>query len=187
MKTLQMGPLTTLKHRVARLGFGVSLAAMLALGAAMPALAAPGDGTVVLTGGNLTATQAAFAFTGVTLSGAAQVTTASAPIEVVDATGSSLGWNVTMNMGAFTDGAKTLVGAPRVTAGGITGGAVAGSVSYATPITVDGAASKIGNATAADTSNGTFTFTPTVEIDVPANALAGSYTSVAVITVTSAP
>ena len=43
MKTVQMAPISTFKQRVARLGFGVALAATLALGAVMPALAAEGD------------------------------------------------------------------------------------------------------------------------------------------------
>lgn len=42
MKTVQTRPLTTLKQRATRFGLGLGLAATLALGAALPALAAPG-------------------------------------------------------------------------------------------------------------------------------------------------
>ncbi len=190
MKAVQLTPL---KQRAARLGLGLGLAATLALGAVMPVGADDGTGTVVLNAGTRSVNIDNFSFAARTLNGVSQTTTAAPVIAVVDPSGSSLGWNVTMSATAFenTGATKTLVATPRVTAATLTddnasGANHANAVSYGTPISIASSA-KIASSAADATSNGAFTLTPTITIDIPYNTEVATYTSTVTVTITAAP
>jgi hypothetical protein len=193
MKTLQMGPMTTLKQRATRFGLGLGLAATLALSAAMPALAdtPSAPGTLTLTGGStVTATIAGFAFTGVTLTGVAGLTTEGAPqVTVVDSTGSSAGYGVGMTMTQFSGtGAASFTGAPRVTAG-MFDYAQNTIPDYTTPIDLnDTTAVAIAGAAATQASNGTNVLSSTIAITIPADAQAGTvYSSTLTVSIVATP
>jgi hypothetical protein len=122
--------------------------------------------------------------------------TATATVDVNDATGSGLGWNLTLSGAVLTSSGHTL-GQPSTSAAASfsacdasstctlpTSSSGTGSVSY--PFTVAASAAKFYSATAA-TGLGRSTGTDTWAIDVPANAYAGSYTGAWVYSIVSAP
>jgi hypothetical protein len=189
MKTVQIAPLTTLKERAARLALGLGLATTLAFGAVLPALAAEGE--VILQAGTSSVQIADFSFNSggaVALSGGAnQTTTATPSITVVDASGSSQGWEITLSASAFENAGatKTLVASPRVT-GATVNGATNSVSSYAGGISINGT-NVIAGATAAQASNGTHVVTPTVEIDIPADTEIDNYTSTFTVSFVQAP
>ena len=190
MKTVQMGPKSTFKQRATRFGLGLGLAATLALGAVMPAMAAPDDGvgTANVTAGVNSAIVGTFAFddglfapeapatpNGVKLTGlVGQVATAAPAITVVDASGSTNGWTVTMSMpNTFTDGAKSFTAAPRITGTTSIDKTVTG-VTKSTPSIVGGATVV---SAPAGTAGGTYIVTPTITVDIPEDTKIGTYTS----------
>ena len=102
MKTMQTGPVTTLKQRVARLTVGLGLAAMMAFGAAMPTLAAEGDTGFTVTGSSL-ALVSVTESTGaaVTLSGLDQTSNFNVGLTINDPSGTGAGWKVTATSTTF--------------------------------------------------------------------------------------
>jgi hypothetical protein len=160
--------------------------------AAHPAAAAPGDLTV--TGGALAFQGTAptvGTFTGITLNGTDQLTSAAIPtFTVVDPTGSGAGWNVALSFTDLSNGAATILAsgismlAPVVSAAGglltgVTGSAIA-SVNNAAP-------NKFVVATATN-GGGTYLVSPGfLKLLVPAGTATGTYTTTATIAVTSGP
>jgi WxL domain surface cell wall-binding len=180
---------------------GRRLACLVAAGGAAllvsaSALAANVTATATITGGTLSLASSAAPTFSVTLNGTDQTPSYTMPMTVNDATGSGTGWNVTITSTAFTTGTKSLAnGASTVT--GVTSSCAAlttcTSPTNATgyPLTVPAAASppvavKLFNA-AANTGLGNFTLTPTVQVAIPANTFAGTYTSTITLAVVSGP
>jgi len=168
------------------------------LGSAAVALAAA---TAALAG-NLTATATVSGAAGMsmnlpadpsmtdTLDGTDQVVTWSAILGIVDARGTGAGWNLTLAATTFSDGsghalapgAVTAVGA--VCQGGSSCTGATNSVTY--PITISGTAVKFFNA-AANTGLGKVNVTPSVDVAIPGNAYAGTYTSTVTLAAVSGP
>ena len=168
------------------------------LGSAAVALAAA---TAALAG-NLTATVTVSGAAGMsmnlpadpslteTLDGTDQVVTWSAILGIVDARGTGAGWNLTLATTTFADGsghtlapgAVTAVGA--VCQGGSSCTGATNSVTY--PITISGTAVKFFNA-AANTGLGKVNVTPSVDVAIPGNAYAGTYTSTVTLAAVSGP
>jgi hypothetical protein len=161
-----------------------------------PAWGATSTVTGTVSAGTLGLTTSATPSFGVTLDGTDQTPTYTVPTTVTDATGSGTGWNLTITSTQFTTGSATLAAnASSITAvsnscvGGSTCTAPTNAITY--PLTVPAAATppaavKYFNA-AATTGRGKFTNTPTVSVSVPANTLAGSYSSTLTLAAVSGP
>ena len=132
-----------------------------------------------------------------TLDGTDQTASYTIPLTVIDATGTGAGWNTTITSTLFTtSGSKTLASsASSITS--VTSACVAGGTctnptnSLAYSIGVPAAATapaavKFFNA-AANTGMGRFTITPTIQVAIPGNSFAGSYTSTVTVAVVSGP
>lgn len=148
----------------------------------------------------LSITSAAPAFA-VTLNGTNQAPTDQMTIHVTDTTGTNAGWNLAIASTEFTTGGTTprtlATNALRITGATATATCTAGpdcvdptnGITY--PLTVPAGptaptAVKFYNA-AVDTGMGEFDVKPTLQLNVPANAYAGSYTSTITITIASGP
>jgi hypothetical protein len=132
-----------------------------------------------------------------TLDGTDQTPTYTLPTALSDVRGSGSGWNLQISQTQFTTGSQTLptsassiTGTTSVCAGPGTCTAPTSNVSYASPIALPAGASptpaKFYNA-AVNTGMGKFTITPTVQVSVPANTYAGSYTSTITIASVTGP
>ena len=198
----------------------ITVAALLALSAAVPltgvAHAAGGDTSASLLGGTLTVSGGAPGTFSADLNGTNQtVYTSLGNYTVTDATGTGLGWHVSMQASQFTctvgtdagckTGLTTLpwnslsVAPPSVacSSGSICTGSP--TVSITTPTAVDtGSGTSAGSAVtilsaAALTGIGSYTVTPgtvgtgQLALSVPGNALATTYHSTLTITVNSGP
>src|SRR4051812_17414196 len=165
----------------------LALAAVLA--APLAALAGTSSNvtaTATITGGALALSSAATPSVAVTLDGLDKTPTYTVPITITDPRGTGAGWNVTLTSTTFTTGGQSLsTSASSVTS--VTSACGASSTctnatnAIAFPVTVPAAATapaavKIFNA-ALNTGMGLLTVTPTVQVAVPANVFAGSYTS----------
>jgi hypothetical protein len=125
-----------------------------------------------------------------TLDGTDQTVSWSAQLGVVDGRGSGAGWNLTMSSTTFSDGAGhtlaagTISGVTAACHGGSSCTAATNSVGY--PITLSTTAAKFFNA-AANTGMGKIDVTPTVDVSIPGNAYAGTYTSTVTLAAVSGP
>ena len=125
-----------------------------------------------------------------TLDGTDQTVSWSAVLGVVDARGSGAGWNLTMSATTFSDGSGHTLAAGSVS--GVTAACVAGNscttatnaISY--PLALSGTAAKFFNA-AANSGMGKVNVTPSVDVSVPGNAYAGTYTSTVTLAAVSGP
>jgi hypothetical protein len=172
-----------------------------AVAVVVPALGAT-TATVTLTAGSLgfvgSPPNVTFASTAPTAIN--QAITATGPIDIGDATGSSAGWEITATSTTFTSGANTLptaattiasapatptcdtnsTCAPATAAGGVT-------YPYSLPAaTTAPAGTKIYAATAG-AGPGEETVTPTWTLAIPSKAVAGDYTSTWTFTLASGP
>ncbi len=175
----------------------VGFAGLVALSAGPAAYAADTNGSATITAGSLSLTApATVAFTA-TLGGADQNVTAPQSLDVLDATGTGVGWNVTATSTTFTAGARTLSTsavtepvAPTQScdeATSCTPATNAVSYPYTLPAgTVAPTATKIMSA-AAGTGLGAQTSVHTMRLAVPANTFAGSYASTWTYSLVSAP
>jgi hypothetical protein len=175
------------------------VAALLALAVAAAADAATIDLSTSVSAGSAVSVAAngapSFA---VTLNGADQATPYTLPLTVTDATGSGAGWNLTVTSTTFGDGhghafpatASTIAGVTGACAGGSTCTVPANDVANANLSVPAGTAApspvKFFNA-AAGTGVGKIDVNATVEVAVPANVLAGTYTSTVTVAVVSGP
>jgi hypothetical protein len=125
-----------------------------------------------------------------TLDGTDQVVSWSALLGVVDARGSGLGWNLTASATSFSDGAGHTLAAGTISSvtsachSGSSCTAATNSVTY--PITLGGTAAKFFNS-ALNTGLGKVDVTPTVDVAIPGNAYAGTYTSTVTLATVSGP
>jgi hypothetical protein len=151
--------------------------------------------TAVLNGGTLAVTTPTVGdFTGVTLNGSAQSTTASmGTFNVIDARGTGVGWNVTVQATQFTMSGHTLpmdsisMPAPTVAKIAATSGNTP-SITTGPYLIDDASAVKITSAAADGTGMGSYTFTPgALTLSIPANAYAGTYTSTVTVSVVTGP
>ncbi len=213
MKTLQVGPMTTLKRRVARFGLGISLASMLALSAVMPALADnPG---LIITGSPVSVTAgtveynidgAGYGATNtIALNGIAHTIAIKVPVAANDYSGNDAGWNTTFSLTQFTKTGAVLLGetALSVTAADeaacdTTDDKVCSNANAAvenavnpTTYTTGGTAIKIfssDNVThVAGIGMGQYTYETVVAFTLPSTAKAGTYSSTLTVTAVAAP
>jgi hypothetical protein len=125
-----------------------------------------------------------------TLDGTDQVVSWSALLGIVDARGSGAGWNLTVSATSFSDGSGhslapgTVSGVTSACQGGNSCTAATNAVTY--PITISGTAAKFFNASAA-TGLGKVNVTPSMDVTIPGNAYAGTYTSTVTLAAVSGP
>ena len=125
-----------------------------------------------------------------TLDGTDQTVSYAPALSVIDARGSGVGWNMTISATTFSDGAShtlapgAVSGVAAACHGGSSCTAATNSVGY--PLTVTGSAAKFFNA-AANTGLGKIDVTPTVDVLIPGNAFAGTYTSTVTLAVATGP
>jgi hypothetical protein len=176
-----------MRHRLIILG----ALAVTALAAAAVALA-----------GNLTATATVSGAAGTslalpgnpsvsdTLDGTDQTVSYLPLLSVVDARGSGGGWNLTVSATTFSDGSGHTLAPGTVSSvasachAGSSCTAATNSVGF--PLTVGGTAAKFFNA-ATNSGLGKIDVTPTVDVGIPGNAFAGTYTSTVTLAVTAGP
>jgi hypothetical protein len=174
------------------LGLGV-----LALVLAAVAVAGTVTATATVTGaGALSLSHGSTASISDTLDGTDQSVNYTLPLTMNDLRGSGAGWNLTMTSTTFTNGTQTLgttassiASVASTCAGGGTCTNATNSITY--PLTVPAAASapaavKVFNA-AANSGMGRFTVTPSINVSIPGNSFAGSYTSTLTIAAVSGP
>jgi hypothetical protein len=126
-----------------------------------------------------------------TLDGTDQTVSYAPVLGVVDARGSGAGWNLQISATTFSDGAGHTLAAGQV--GSIAAACHAGSTCTAAtssgityPLTVGGTAAKFFNA-AVNTGLGKIDVTPTINVSIPGNAYAGTYTSTVTLAAATGP
>ena len=126
-----------------------------------------------------------------TIDGSDQTVSYSPVLGVVDARGSGAGWNVTIASTTYSDGSGHTLQPGSVT--GVTQACHTGSSCTAAtssgityPLSLTGTAAKLFNAAAA-TGMGKVDVTPTVQVQIPGNAYAGTYTSTLTLATVSGP
>jgi hypothetical protein len=175
----------------------LALAAALILAASAPA--ADVTATATVTGGTRSLSTSATPSVSATLNGTDQTPAYTLPMTVNDFTGTGAGWNVTITSTTFSTGggspktlattASTVTSLSATCAGPGTCTNPTNSISYPLGVPAAGtapAAVKLFNA-AANTGLGAFTVTPTVQVSIPANTYAGTYTSTVTVASVSGP
>lgn len=126
-----------------------------------------------------------------TLDGTDQTASYAPVLGVVDARGTGAGWNIQISSTTFSDGSGHTL-APGVVssvtsackAGNSCTAASSSGITY--PLTLDGTATKFFNA-AVSSGLGKIDVTPTIDVVIPGNAFAGSYTSTVTLAATTGP
>ena len=128
---------------------------------------------------------------GDTLDGTDQTVSYAPVLGFVDARGTGAGWNLQISATSFSDGLGHTLAPGTVTAvaaachaSSTCTAATSSGISY--PLTVTGTAAKFFNA-ASNTGLGKIDVTPTVQVAIPGNAYAGTYTSTVTLAAVSGP
>lgn len=125
------------------------------------------------------------------IDGTDQTVTYSPQMNVVDARGTGVGWNITTAATTFSDGsghtlaAGTVTGATAACHAGSTCTNASGSV-VTYPVTLSASAVKMFSAAAAS-GLGKVDVTPTFSVSIPGNSYAGTYTSTLTVAAVSGP
>jgi hypothetical protein len=126
-----------------------------------------------------------------TLDGTDQTASYAPLLGVVDARGSGAGWNLQISATTFSDGAGHTLAPGQVAsvasacrAGSTCTAASSSGITY--PLTIGGTGSKFFNA-ALNTGLGKVDVTPTINVAIPGNAYAGSYTSTVTLATVTGP
>ncbi|HXK12978.1 MAG TPA: WxL domain-containing protein [Gaiellaceae bacterium] len=153
--------------------------------------------------GNITATATVTGTAGISLSlpagpsltsvldGTDQTATYAPVLGIVDARGTGAGWNITISASTFSDGSGHTLAPGTVT--GVSSACHAASTCTAAsssgityPLTITGTAAKFFNA-ATTTGLGKVDVTPSIDVLIPGNAFAGTYTSTVTLAATTGP
>ena len=125
------------------------------------------------------------------LAGTDQTATYAPVLGVVDARGTGAGWNLQISATPFSDGATHTLAQGTVasvsqacTAGSTCTVATSSGIVY--PLTIGTVAAKVFNA-ALNTGLGKIDITPTINVEIPGNAYAGTYTSTVTLAATTGP
>jgi putative surface cell wall-binding protein len=166
--------------------------AVLALAAATAALANTFTTTATVSGtAGISLNLPATASITDTLDGTDQTATYAPVLGVVDARGTGAGWNLQISATPFSDGATHTLAQGTVAsvsqackAGSTCTVATSSGITY--PLTIGTTAAKVFNA-AANTGLGKIDVTPTINVAIPGNAYAGTYTSTVTLAATTGP
>jgi hypothetical protein len=126
-----------------------------------------------------------------TLDGSDQTVSYAPVLGIVDARGSGAGWNLTISATSFSDGLGHTLAPGQVSAvaaackaGSSCTAASSSGITY--PLTIGGTGSKFFNA-AVSSGLGKIDVTPTVDVVIPGNAYAGTYTSTVTLAAATGP
>ena len=125
-----------------------------------------------------------------TIDGTDQTVSYSPVLNLVDARGNGAGWNVTISATAFSDGAThslaagTLTAASQACKAGVSCTLATNAITP--PLTLSTTAAKFFNA-ALNTGLGKIDITPTIQVAIPGNSYAGTYTSTITLAAVSGP
>ncbi len=177
-----------MRHRLLLLG---ALSA-LALTSAAAALAGTITATATVTGtAGISLNLPAGPTLSSTLDGTDQTVSYAPLMGVVDARGTGAGWNLTVAATTFSDGSGHTLAPGQVAsvsaackAGNSCTAASSSGITY--PLTISGTAAKFFNA-ATTTGLGKIDVTPTIDVIVPGNAYAGTYTSTVTLAAATGP
>ncbi len=165
--------------------------AVLALAAATAALAGNLTTTATVTGtAGLSLNLPANPSITDTLDGTDQTATYAPILGLVDARGLGTGWNLTISATTFSDGSGHTLAQGSVASvaaachAGSTCTAATNAITY--PLTIGTTAAKFFNA-AVNTGLGKVDVTPTINVAIPGNAYAGTYTSTVTLAAVSGP
>ena len=170
----------------------IGIVAAVALVAATAALAGTLTATATVTGtSGVSLNLPASSSVSTTLDGSDQNVSYAPVLGVVDARGSGAGWNLTISATDFSDGSGHTLAPGTVTAvsqachsGSSCTAASSSGIGY--PLTISGTAAKVFNA-AANSGLGKVDVTPTVQVAIPGNAYAGTYTSTLTLAAATGP
>ena len=174
---------------------GIGLAALILVSAAV---AGNITATATVSGaGSLALSNGTTASLSDTLDGTDQTVGYTVPLTLTDARGSGAGWNLTLTSTTFSDGSGHTLSTSASTIASVAMACVAGgSCTNATnaityPVTVPAAATapaavKVFNS-AANAGMGRFTITPTINVAIPGNSYAGTYSSTLTVAAVSGP
>ncbi len=185
---------STYRNRLAALAVAVVTAGAVTASA----LADNATVTGTITGGSLSEVTSAAPTFSVTLDGTDKTASYTLPMTATDARGTGAGWNLTITSTQFSTGAggntlatnaSSIQSVSSACVSGSTCTNPTNSVTY--PLTVPAGSTpptavRFFNA-AANTGMGKFTITPTVQVSVPANTYAGTYTSTVTLAIASGP
>ena len=184
-----------------RIGVTLPLALAAVAASLVVASSASADNSLVtanIAAGSLTEVTSAAPSFSVTLDGTDKTGSYTLPITVTDARGSGAGWNLTITSTQFSTGVSgNTLASDAASIASVASTCVAGSTctnptnSVTYPLTIPAGASpppavKFFNA-AVNTGRGKFTGTPSVQVAVPANTFAGTYTSTVTLAIASGP
>lgn len=126
-----------------------------------------------------------------TLDGTDQTVSYAPVLGLVDARGSGAGWNLTISATNFADGSGHTIAPGTVTSvaqachsGSTCTAGTASGISL--PLTLGATAGKFANA-ASNSGLGKVDVTPTIQVSIPGNAYAGTYTSTVTLAATTGP
>jgi hypothetical protein len=126
-----------------------------------------------------------------TLDGSDQTVSYAPLLGIVDARGTGAGWNLQISATTFSDGSGHTLAPGQVSsvsaackAGSSCTAASTSGITY--PLTVSGTATKFFNA-AVSSGLGKIDVTPSVDVLIPGNAFAGTYTSTVTLAATTGP
>ena len=125
-----------------------------------------------------------------TLDGTDQTATYAPVLGIVDARGLGSGWNLQVSATTFSDGSGhtlaqgTVASASQACKAGSTCTLATNAITY--PLTITTTAAKVFNA-ALNTGLGKIDVTPTINVAIPGNAYAGTYTSTVTLAATTGP
>ena len=126
-----------------------------------------------------------------TLDGTDQTVSYAPALGIVDARGTGAGWNLQISSTTFSDGSGHTLAAGQVSsvsaackAGSSCTAAGSSGITY--PLAIAGTAAKFFNA-ALSSGLGKIDVTPTVDVSIPGNAFAGTYTATVTLAATTGP
>jgi hypothetical protein len=126
-----------------------------------------------------------------TLDGTDQTVSYAPVLGIIDARGSGFGWNLTISATTFSDGSGHTFAPGQVSSvasachsGSTCTAASSSGITY--PLTIGGTASKFFNA-AVSSGLGKVDVTPSVDVVIPGNAYAGTYTSTVTLAAATSP
>jgi len=126
-----------------------------------------------------------------TIDGTDQTVSYAPVLGIVDARGSGAGWNLTVSATTFSDGSGHTLAAGNVSAvaqachsGSSCTAATSSGITY--PLTLTTTAAKVFNA-AVNTGMGKVDVTPTIQVAIPGNSYAGTYTSTLTLATATGP
>ena len=165
--------------------------AVLALAAATAAVASSMVTTATVSGtAGISLNNSATATLTDTLDGTDQTAVYAPLLNIVDARGLGSGWNLTVSATTFSDGAShtlaqgTVASVAAACHAGSTCTTATNAIGY--PLTIGTTAAKFFNA-AVNTGLGKVDVTPTIDVAIPGNAFAGTYTSTVTLASVSGP